>query len=149
MPLATLKKEACPQISSYDFIVLCQLESFIPNTLVSWEGKDFAPSERSSLLLQRSVPSSSGTRKSRPKGFVVDIRSNEEFRQGHVPHSINMPHDSAFVADGSLAPSKAAATLSAVGGKILCVVGNKGDAAASIVSGVGGRWVGQGARLLT
>lgn len=66
---------------------------------------------------------------------MVDIRSYEEFRQGHVPNSISLPHDTAFAADGSLAPSKAAVSLSAVGGKILCVVGNKGDAAAAIVSG--------------
>ena len=138
MPLATLKKEACPQISSYDFIVLCQLESFIPNTLVTWKDKDFAPSDSGSLLLRRVITSASGARKrARPKGFVVDIRSNEEFRQGHVPNSINIPHDSAFLADGSLAPCKAAATLSSAGGKILCIVGNKGDAAAAVVSGWG------------
>ena len=143
MPLATLKSEACPQISSYDFIVLCQLESFLPNTLVSWKGKDSTPSAHSSLLLQRNLVSGGGgKKKSRPKGFVVDIRSNEEFRQGHVPNSISLPHDVAFAADGSLAPSKAAVALSAVGGKILCVVGNKGDAAAAIVSEWHALWGG-------
>ena len=70
---------------------------------------------------------------------MVDIRSNEEFRFGHVPHSVNISHDLAFQPDGSLTPSQAASNLLAVPqGRTVCVVGNKGETGPIVSEGCGG-----------
>jgi len=63
------------------------------------------------------------------KAMVIDIRSNEEFRQGHVPYSLNIPHNSAFLPDGSLSSNTAANSLSSNRGRVIAVVGNKGESA--------------------
>ena len=73
------------------------------------------------------------------KAMVIDIRSNEEFRQGHVPYSLNIPHSSAFLPDGSLSSNAASASLSNNRGRFMAVVGNKGESA-PIVSSMEGRW---------
>ena len=70
------------------------------------------------------------TKSKRRTAIVVDIRTNEEFRAGHVPNSINIPADSAFQADGTLVPSPAAQKLANTPrGRVICVVGNKGESA--------------------
>lgn len=127
---------------------MCRLEPQTPNFTINREpqtpnyamaGEGTKEEELSlldgSLLLHRNTAKTK--KKVRPKAFVVDIRPNEEFRLGHVPHSINIPHDAAFLPDGSLVPSQGASALMAVPhGRIVCVVGNKGEAA-PIVSGRG------------
>ncbi len=67
-----------------------------------------------------------GTKKSRQRAVIIDIRPMDEFRAGHVIHSLNMPQDTAFLADGSLSPSQPG--LGRVPrGRVLVVTGNKGD----------------------
>ena len=63
------------------------------------------------------------------KAVVVDIRSQEEFRLGHVPSSISLPQSQAFQPDGSLSPSKSSITLSGLPkGRVIIVIGSKGEA---------------------
>jgi TBC domain-containing protein kinase-like protein len=69
------------------------------------------------------------TRFSRPKIIVVDVRNYEDYNRGAVPTSINMPYTSAFSADGALLPTNEANILNANRGKIIAVVGNRGDSA--------------------
>jgi rhodanese-related sulfurtransferase len=135
LPLATLKTESCPQISAHDLITMCRLETHnLP--------RDVGVAEPgSSLLFNRNLLKNK--KRVRPKAFVVDIRSTEEFRLGHVPGSVNISCDgSALQPDGSLVQTPATQKLKSVPrGRVVCVVGNKGEAA-PIVSGEGGEGCG-------
>lgn len=109
---------------------MCRLESnYLP--------RDGGVAESdSSLLFNRSI--SKSRKKIRPKAVVVDIRCNEEFRSGHVPNSINLPHDAAIQPNGSLTPTAAAQKLKSVPrGRVVCVVGNKGETAPIVSEGEG------------
>lgn len=67
-----------------------------------------------------------GPKKSRQKAVVVDIRTTEDFRLGHVPNSISIPEMSAFQPDGSLHPSPAVLTLGTIPkGHVIIVMGGK------------------------
>lgn len=84
LPLSTLKSESCPQISAHDVITLCRLET----SALHYGNKPIRDSPSrggANPLLTR------GGKRARQKAIVVDIRSQEEFRLGHVPGSINIP----------------------------------------------------------
>ena len=50
------------------------------------------------------------------------------FRFGHVPGSLNLPHQHTFQPDGSLSPSSSSASLSSVkASSVVVVVANKGE----------------------
>ena len=147
--MPTLRTESCPQISAHDLISLCRLE---PQTQLygrvskstqqqgsssnkgsSNKGSSNKGSNTGSIvmdgnLLLNRTPTKTG-KKSR-RAMVIDIRSNEEFRLGHVQYSISIPHSSAFLPDGSLNPGTAASTLGAnYRSRVIVVVGNKGESA--------------------
>ena len=115
LSLATLRMEACPQVSAHDVIIMCGLESQAlgyNNLQKIHESDPF-----------RKKGGVRGAKKSRLKAIVVDIRSSEEFRLGHLPNSKNIPESAAFQADGSLSPSL---SLGAVPkGRVVVVVGGK------------------------
>ena len=118
LPLATLKMEACPQISTHDLIIMGRLES-------QALGYENLPKIDESDPF-RKKGGVRGVKKSRLKAVVVDIRSPEEFRLGHLPHSISLPENYAFQADGSLNPSQSALTLGTIPkGRVIVVVGGK------------------------
>ena len=53
---------------------------------------------------------------------------NFRFRLGHVPGSLNLPHQHGFQPDGSLTPSPSSSSLtSARGRSVVVVVANKGE----------------------
>ena len=115
LPLATLKLEACPQISAHDLIVMCGLESQALGYNNLQKINDSDPFRKKGGVR--------GAKKSHLKARVVDIRSSEEFRLGHVLTSKNIPESAAFQADGSLNPSL---SLGAVPkGRVIVVVGGK------------------------
>ena len=118
LPLATLKSEPCPQISAHDLIKLCCLES-------QALGYDNLPKANNRDLF-RKKGGVRGPKKTRQKAVVVDIRTTEDFRLGHVPNSISIPETSAFQPDGSLHPSQAVLTLGAMPkGRVIIVIGGK------------------------
>ncbi len=119
LPLATLRTESCPRISAHDLITLCRLD---PQSL----GNHHHSNTTSNLLLGRG--GAKGVKRSRQRGVIVDIRSVEEFRQGHVTNSLSVPQDTAFLADGSLSPSSQGGGLTRVPrGRVLVVMGSKAD----------------------
>lgn len=125
LPLATLKMEACPQISAHDLIMLCRLEA-------QALGYENIPKVSNSDLF-RKKGGVRGVKKSRLKAVVVDIRSTEDFRSGHLPNSINIPETLAFQADGSLNPSQSTLALGSIPkGRVIAVVGGKRDNAAVV-----------------
>ncbi|CAG7834345.1 unnamed protein product [Allacma fusca] len=69
------------------------------------------------------------TRFNKPKMVVVDVRNYEDYNRGAIPTSINMPYVSSFSADGSLIPTTEVNILNSNRGKIIAVVGNRGDSA--------------------
>lgn len=118
LPLATLKAEQCPQISAHDLIMLCRLES----QAVGYEN---LPRTNDSDLF-RKKGGVRGPKKSRQKAVVVDIRTTEEFRLGHIPNSISIPETLAFQADGSLVQTQSTLTLTTLPkGRVIIVVGGK------------------------
>ncbi len=143
--MQVLKSESSPQISAHDLIGLCRLEpqTQLYDRVVKSDsqhdagkgGKDNSGNKSGnaggvvmdgSLLLNK-TPTKSGKKSRKP--LVIDIRPNEEFRLGHVPNSINIPHGSAFSPDGSLTSNAVATTLANVRGRVMIVVGNKGESA--------------------
>ena len=67
-----------------------------------------------------------GVKKLRLKAVVVDIQSHEEFHLDHLPHSISLPENYAFQADGSLNLFQSALTLGTMPkGHVIVVVGGK------------------------
>jgi len=66
----------------------------------------------------------------KPKMVVVDVRNHEDHNRGAVPGSLNIPFSTAFSdSDGSLVSSPDVNMLNSNRGKIICVVGNRGDSA--------------------
>lgn len=107
--------EACPQVSAHDLIGMCSLESRAlgyDNLQKVGHSDPF-----------RKKGGVRGAKKSRLKARVVDIRSNEEFRLGHLPNSRNIPESVAFQADGSFNPTLSLGSVSK--GRVVVVVGGK------------------------
>ncbi|CAI8006071.1 TBC domain-containing protein kinase-like protein, partial [Geodia barretti] len=134
LSLDVLRQESCPHISAHDVIALCGLEyhalgygggareSGPTHSLRS----PSSPLQRRAEVGRRRGKSGKGGRKGR-KGVLVDIRSQEEFRAGHVPGSLSLPHQLAFQPDGSLTPSLPSSSLSSVRtSRVIIVVANKG-----------------------
>ena len=117
LPLATLKMEACPQISAHDLITLCRLD----NQALGYGNLQLTNSSDPF----RKKGGVRGVKKSRKKAVVVYIRSNEEFRLGHLPHAINIPEAQAFQADGSLNQQSALTLGTPPKGRVMIVVGSK------------------------
>ena len=107
--------EACPQVSAHDLIMMCGLESQALGYNNLQKISDNDPFRKKGGVR--------GAKKSRLKARVVDIRSTEEFRLGHLPNSKNIPENSAFQADGSLNPSLSLGTVPK--GRVIVVVGGK------------------------
>ncbi len=120
LPLDTLRVESCPRISAHDLIILARLE---PQTL-GYSGNLTSDPIRDNPLMARG--GARGTKKSRQRAVILDIRPIDEFRAGHVINSLNVPQETAFLADGSLSPSQT--QLGRVPrGRVLVVVGSKGN----------------------
>lgn len=96
-----LKVDKCPRISAEDLIELGELTG--PSVTRS-------PTKKS--------------QNSKPKLLVLDIRSPEEFKRGTVPGGINIPFQSAFNADGTLASAQVAQTLTNHRLQVKVVVGS-------------------------
>ncbi len=112
--------ESCPRISAHDLIILARLE---PQTL-GYSGNLTSDPIRDNPLMARG--GARGTKKSRQRAVILDIRPIDEFRAGHVINSLNVPQETAFLADGSLSPSQT--QLGRVPrGRVLVVVGSKGN----------------------
>ena len=123
LPLPTLKEESCPQISAHDLVTLCRLESHALNYN---NHTTFNSTHDNPLLLRGGAR---GVKRSRQKAIIVDIRQQDEYRQGHVINSINVPQLQAFQADGSLSPSQSTSALGRIPrGRVIIVMGSKGDA---------------------
>ena len=109
--------EACPQISAHDLITLCRLETRAlgyDNLLKMDDSDPF-----------RKKGGVRGVKKSRAKAVVVDVRTNEEFRLGHLPNSVNIPETLAFQADGSLNQQSSLTLGSPPKGRVIVVVGGR------------------------
>jgi len=104
-----MRQESCLRISAADLIKLGRLEplGFHSNS----------QSNHGDGLLR------SGKGK-RGKAVVVDIRSPEEFRQGHVTGSLSVSQE--FAADGSLSPGQVSLTR-VPRGRVLVVLGAQAD----------------------
>ena len=103
-------------------MTLCRLES---HTLNYDNQPTFNPAHNNPLLLRGGAR---GVKRSRQKAVIVDIRPQEEYRQGHVINSLNVPQLQAFQPDGSLSHSQSSSTLSRIPrGRVIIVVGSKGD----------------------
>ncbi|ODM98025.1 TBC domain-containing protein kinase-like protein [Orchesella cincta] len=65
----------------------------------------------------------------KPKMIVIDVRNHEDYNRGTIPGSINMPYITSFAQDDSLVPCSELSILNSNIGKIIVVVGNRGDSA--------------------
>ncbi|KAG8179024.1 hypothetical protein JTE90_011971 [Oedothorax gibbosus] len=99
LPIAELKSEVCPRISAEDLVELLDL----------------------------SPDSKNKTRSQSIKIVVIDIRSNEEYNNGALQRSLNIPYATAFTQDGLLDASVNFCSK----GKIITVIGNSQDYSAS------------------
>ena len=61
--------------------------------------------------------------------FIYCLHS---YNRGAIPTSINMPYSTSFAPDGSLVPTPEANVLNSNRGKIIVVVGNRGDSAVKV-----------------
>ena len=110
--------EASPQISAHDLITLSRLE----NQALGYNNIEKSSDDD----LFRKKGGVRSLKKSRLKAAVVDIRSTEEYRLGHLPYSLSIPETTAFQADGSLNTSQASLTLGTIPkGRVIIVVGGK------------------------
>uniref|UniRef100_T1J4P7 TBC domain-containing protein kinase-like protein n=1 Tax=Strigamia maritima TaxID=126957 RepID=T1J4P7_STRMM len=66
------------------------------------------------------------------KLLIVDVRAPEEFSRGAVPDSINIPFQSAFSPDGKLNSCAEVSILNAHQGRIIIIVGNRGNSAVNV-----------------
>ncbi|XP_014670716.1 PREDICTED: LOW QUALITY PROTEIN: TBC domain-containing protein kinase-like protein [Priapulus caudatus] len=62
--------------------------------------------------------------------LVIDVRLSEDYLRGTVPGAVNIPFASAFSPDGGLVSSSAVSQLYAHRGRLVVVVGNRGNHAA-------------------
>nr|XP_002132164.1 TBC domain-containing protein kinase-like protein [Ciona intestinalis] len=96
IPLSELKQEVCCRISADDLIQLCELKGS-----------------------NNSKTPAKATKSGKPRIFIIDIRSSDEFSRGCVPGSFNFP----------LAPNKSIPQLvqmiSKQSPKVVVVIGNK------------------------
>lgn len=122
IPYKTLRDQCSPQISAHDLIVLCKLE----RSSFCYANK--APPPKNDInnpLLWRKLHDKE---EKKHEAIVVDIRSEEEYRTGHVPHSINLPHTDAFSSNGSLVDNPVVTSLKEQHyGKIIIIVANTND----------------------
>ncbi|XP_013390013.1 TBC domain-containing protein kinase-like protein [Lingula anatina] len=108
IPLEELKSERCPRISAEDLIELGELKG---------PAQTKSPTKRS--------------REGKPKLLMIDVRSEEDYLRGAVGGSINIPHSTAFSADGSLVPCSALNKLNSCRNLVKVIIGNKGRTASN------------------
>ena len=131
-------------MSAHDLITLCRLEPqnqtySAPKATTQSSHSDNRGSDNGGsvnrdfdgniLLFKTPAKSKSAAR---PKAVVVDIRSYEEFRLGHTPGAISVPHDTTFLPDGSLVSQASAKLKNIPRGRVIIVVGGKGEAAPTV-----------------
>jgi TBC domain-containing protein kinase-like protein len=100
IPFDELKSEKFPRISAEDLIELCELSGLshgsIPGKL----------SKSTKLVV-----------------VVIDVRSEDEYKRGAMPRSLNIPFHTAFGADGELLPCPAVSALNQRWNQVKVVVG--------------------------
>ncbi|XP_071848772.1 TBC domain-containing protein kinase-like protein [Apostichopus japonicus] len=104
LSLEELQAERCPRISAEDLLELCGLTG-IENSR--------SPTRKS--------------KSSKPIILILDIRNSEDFSRGHIPSSINMPFNQAFAPEGDLVPCHGVTQLNSHKGRVVVVVGNRGN----------------------
>ncbi|CAG0915447.1 unnamed protein product [Notodromas monacha] len=106
LPLASLKSEKCPRISAKDLLDLLNWHMGSPET-----------------------PTSPGE-SPKTKVLPVDVRPKEEFQKGCVPGSVNIPLQVVLDFEQNVTTSTEFDVLFAARGKIIVVVGNRGNSGA-------------------
>ena len=112
LTLAQQKREKVPRISGRELLELLGIKT-----------ASSAPSSRN-----RKSSGSAALRRSRSRktlAFVLDVRSQDDFKVGSIPGSISAQASSLFDGEGNLIDENVIQAMANRGGKVVCVVGSQ------------------------
>ncbi|WAR12204.1 TBCK-like protein [Mya arenaria] len=111
LTLDELKSEKCPRISAED---LLELGEYMGNS--STRSPTRKPGNTKPMLL------------------VIDVRSQDEYKRGTVPGSVNIPFQTAFSPEGDLVACPAVTVLKQSKAQVKVVVGSRGKNASNFAN---------------